>query len=137
MSRDHDDRAKLSQLADAFLESLLAMPDDEVLAEVDQERLARVKTIITEVNADISKRALSQARTEREAWTASQSRRVVLLGGPAARSQFEQLRRSNSELAKGFTLAARKGKAPTDEDAAGIIEDLEDLKRLDGQDQPE
>jgi hypothetical protein len=137
MSQDRDDSAKLSRLAEAFAESLLAMSDDDVLAEVDEGRLAHVQKIITDVTSNVSKQALTKAKADREAWTASRPSSVASLPRSVARSQFEQLRQSDRELDQRVTLAARKGKAPTDQDVEGLISDWEDLKRLDGQDKSE
>ena len=77
MSRDHDDHAKLSRLAEAFAESILAMSDDDVLAEVGDERIARVQKIVTDVASNVSKQALLKAKAERDAWTASRPSDVV------------------------------------------------------------
>ncbi len=137
MSRDHDDHAKLSRLAEAFAESILAMSDDDVLAEVGDERIARVQKIVTDVASNVSKQTLLKAKAEREAWTALQPSSVVSLRGSAARSQFDQLRRGDRELDQRVTLAARKGKAPTDQDIEGLMSNWEDLKRLDGRDKSE
>ena len=137
MSRDHDDHAKLSRLAEAFAESILAMSDDDVLAEVDEERIARVQKIVTDVASNVSKQILSKAKAEREAWAASRSSNVVSLARSGARSEFDQLRRGDHELDQRMTLAARKGKAPTDRDIEGLMSDWEDLKRLDGRDESE
>ena len=137
MSRDHDDSTKLSQLVGAFAESILAMSDDEVLAEVDDERIARVQRIVTDVTSNVAKQALLKAKAEREAWATARSSSVVSLSGSAARSQFDQLRRSDRDLDQRLTLAARKGKAPTDQDIEGLMDDWEDLKGLDGRDNPE
>lgn len=137
MSQDRDDSTKLSRLAEAFAESLLAMSDDEVLAEVDEGRLAHVQKIITDVTSDFSRRTLMKAKADREAWTASRPSSAASLPRSVARSQFEQLRRSDRELDQRMTLAARKGKAPTDRDIEGLMSDWEDLKRLDGRDKSE
>jgi hypothetical protein len=137
MSRDHDDHAKLSRLAEAFAESILALSDDDVLAEVGDERIARVQKIVTDVASNVSKQALSKAKAEREAWTASQPSSVVSLPPSVARSQFDQIRRNDRELDQRMTLAARKGEAPTDRDIEGLMSDWEDLKRLDGRDKSE
>jgi hypothetical protein len=137
MSRGHDDRVKLARLADAFMQDVLATPDDEIIAEVGQERLGRVRTILIEVKATVAKRALARARDAREAWTASRSADVVSFDRAATQSQFEQLRRRDPAFNHKMMLAARNGKAPTEDDIEGLIGDLEDLKRLDGKDKPE
>jgi hypothetical protein len=137
MTGDHDDRIKLLRLAEAVAENLLAMSDEDVLAEVDDEQIAHVQKIVADVAANVSKQALFKAKAEREAWTASRPDNVVSLPRSAARSQFDQLRRNDRELDKRVTLAARKGTAPTDEDIEGLMNDWEDLKRLDSPDKPE
>jgi hypothetical protein len=136
MSRDHDERTKLSRLAEAFAESILAMSDDDVLAEVDEERIARIQTIVTDVTSNVAKQALLKAKTERDAWTVLQTS-VVSLPRSIARSQFDRLRQSDGELDQRMTLAARNGEAPTEGDIEGLMSDWEDLKRLDGRDEPE
>jgi hypothetical protein len=137
MSRDHDDRAKLERLAEAFMQDILATSDDEILAEVDQERIARVRTMLIEAKASLAKRALPKAKAEHEAWSVSRSTRVVAIDRSNSRAEFEQLRRGDPDFNRKMLMAARKGKAPTDTDVEGLIDDWADLKRLDGEGDPE
>jgi hypothetical protein len=44
------------------------------------------------------------------------------------------MRRADSGFNQRITLAARNGKAPTDNDKDGLIEDWADLQKLDEQD---
>jgi hypothetical protein len=134
MSGDHDDRAKLALLADALMEDILSAPDADILAEIDQQGIARARAIIIEVKVNISKRMLSKAKAEHEAWVAAQSHDPIPFDRRAARTRFEQIRRGDPEFDRKFTVAARNGKAPTDTDVEGLIDDWADLQRLDGKD---
>jgi hypothetical protein len=137
MSRDHDDRAKLALLADALMQDILATSDADIIAEVDQQSIARARTIIIEVKANLSRRLLSKAKAEHEAWTMAQSHNTVPFDRETARTRFEKIRRGDPEFNRKFTLAARNGKAPTDKDVEGLIDDWSDLQRLDGKDNSE
>jgi len=137
MSQDHDDRAKLARLADALMQDILAMPDAEIIAEVEREGIERARTILIEVKMNISKQLLNKAKAQHDAWRATQSRNVVSLDRSTARDHFDRIRHGDPEFNQKITLAARNGKAPTDSDIDGLIDDWADLRRLDGQDSTE
>lgn len=137
MSGDHDDRAKLALLADALMEDILSAPDADMLAEIDQQGIARARALIVEVKVSISKQMLSKAKAEHEAWVAAQSHDPVPFDRRDARTRFEQIRRGDPKFDRNFTLAARNGKAPTDADVEGLMDDWADLQRLDRKDNSE
>ena len=137
MSQDHDNRAKLARLADALMQDILATPDADIIAEIDQRDIERARAILLEVKATLSKRLLSKAKAEHEAWSTEHARNTVPFDRAAARVRFEQVRRGDPEFNRKMTLAARNGRAPTDQDVEGLVDDWADLQRLDGKDPSE
>jgi hypothetical protein len=134
MSQDRDDRTKLARLADAFMQDILSVPDANVIAEVGREGIQRATTIFIEVKMNLSQQLLTKAKAEHEAWRSSaQSRHANAFDQSAARDQFEKIRRGDPNLNQKITLAARNGKAPSDADVDGIVDDWADLQRLDGE----
>ena len=133
MSQDRDDRTKLARLADAFMQDILSAPDADVIAEVGREGIERAGTIFIEVKMNLSKQLLAKAKAEHEAWRSSApTRHVIAFNSASARDQFESIRRGDPDFNQKITLAARNGKAPSDADVDGIVEDWADLQRLDG-----
>lgn len=137
MSQDHDDRAKLARLADALMQDILAMPDAEIITEIDRDSIERARSILVEVKINVSKQLLNAAKKQHDAWRAAQSLNIVPLDRSTARDQFEKIRRGDPEFNQKITLAARNGEAPTDSDIDGLIDDWADLRRLDDQDATE
>jgi hypothetical protein len=133
MSQNHDDRAKLARLADALMQDILATPEADILAEVDDEGIERARTILIEVKMNLSRQLLTKAKAKHEAWRSTQSRSAIPPDRSATRDRFEKIRRGDPEFNQKVTLAARNGKAPTDADVDGLIDDWADLQGLDGE----
>jgi hypothetical protein len=77
---------------------------------------------------------LNAAKTQLDAWRSARSRAA---GPPAltdARERFDKIRRADPDFNQKMLLAARKGRAPTDNDKEGLAEDLADLRHLDDED---
>lgn len=134
MSPNDNHRAKLSRLADAIVEDTVAVSDADILAEIDIASIQQARAIFVEVKTNISKRALTVAKVQLEAWRSAQSLRRRSPDGITARDTFEKIRRADPAFNQQMTIAARKGKAPTDKDKEGLDEDWADLQRLDEQD---
>lgn len=137
MSQDDTHRAKLARLADALMEDIIATPDADILAEVDRASIERARTILVEVKANLSRKLLGEARAQLEAWRSAQSRDRRLLDRTTARDRFEKILRADPALHQKMTIAARNGRAPTDNDKEGLSEDWADLQRLDDEDKLE
>jgi frataxin-like iron-binding protein CyaY len=133
MSQDHTVREKLVRLADAIMQDILETPDADIIAEVDAADIERARTILIEVKMNVSKQLLSKAKAQHEVWSTSHAQTVILFDGATARSHFEKIRRGDPEFNQKITLAARNGKAPSDNDIEGFAEDWDDLQRLDGE----
>jgi hypothetical protein len=133
MSQDHEARRKLTRLADAVMQDILETSDADILAEVDCKDLGEARTILLEIKVNVSKRLLSSAKVQHEAWRSSRSRSVISFNSSAARERFDSVRRGDPEFNQKITLAARKGKTPSDTDIEGIADDWEDLQSLDGE----
>jgi hypothetical protein len=134
MSPDDTNRAKLARLADAIIEDIMATPDADIVAEVGHASIERARTIILEVKRNLSRRALAEAKAQLEAWRSARSRAGNTLDRTAARDRFEKIRRADSAFNQKMTIAARKGRDPTDNDKEGLAEDWDDLQHLDEQD---
>jgi hypothetical protein len=134
MSGEDDNRAKLALLADAIIEDVIATSDVDILAEIDSASIEQARIILIEVKTHHSRRLLTTAKAQLNAYRAA-----LPLGAPPADratvlDRFEKLRRADSGFNQKITLAARNGKAPTDNDKDGLIEDWADLQKLDEQD---
>jgi hypothetical protein len=129
----NDDRTKLVRLADALMRDILAVPEDEIVAEIDFAGITQARSIFVEVKRNIANQLLMRAKGELGTWRSTKSRKDVSLGRASVREQFEKLRGGDPQLDRKITLAARNGKQPTDADVDGLIEDWVDLQRFDGE----
>jgi hypothetical protein len=137
MSQDEVNRAKLARLADAIIDDVMAMSDDEIIAEVGHSDIERARALFTEAQTLISRQLLVKARSELEAWRNTQANGSSSLDRPPARECFEKLRNADPTFNQKMTMAARNGREPTDRDQEGLIDDWEELKRLDERDTSE
>lgn len=137
MSQDDTNRTKLARLADALVEDIMATSDADILAEVEKCSIDRARAILVEVKAGLSRKLLADARTQLGAWRRAQPVGGHTIDRATARDRFEKIRRLDTAFNQKMTLAARNGREPTDNDKEGLIEDLEDLRRLDEQDTSE
>lgn len=137
MSPNDNHRAKLSRLADAIVEDIVVASDTDILAEIDIASIQRARAILIEVKANMSKRVLADAKAQLELWRSGQSRPRRSPDGTKARDTFEKIRRADPAFNQQMTIAARKGKEPTDKDKEGLDEDWADLQQLDEQDKIE
>jgi hypothetical protein len=130
MSPTDNERRKLSRLADAIIEDIVSTSDTDILAEVDIASIEQARVILVEAKANVSSRLLVDAKAQLDAWRSAQSRRRTSGGPGAAQDTFEKFRREDPAFNQHMTIAARKGKAPTDKDKEGLDEDWADLQQL-------
>jgi hypothetical protein len=133
MSQD-EDRAKLTRLADALMQDIIASSDADILANVDASDIERARTILDGARAQVSKQLLDTAKAELDAWRSKRLRAPPVSERTDARERFEKIRRSDAGFHQKMLLAARNGRAPTDNDKDGLVEDLADLQRLEDED---
>ncbi len=131
MSQDHEARQKLARLADAVMQDILETPDAIIIAEVDREDIEQARAILFEIKMNVSKRLLSGAKAQHEAWNATRMRTTTSLDSSTARERFDRIRGGDPEFNQKIMMAARKGRAPSDADIEGIADDWADLRRLD------
>lgn len=126
----HDE--KLLRLADALFEDLLATPDAELLAELEQFGLSP-SDVEAQAAADLDQ---ALARIGREKLVAAQTA-VATEPRRKRRQRAGTIANARRRLAQAFspkdttkgrmTLAARLGQDMPDEDIDGLIEDAGDL----------
>jgi hypothetical protein len=137
MSGNDNHRAKLARLADAFVQDIIATSDADIIAEVDPASIERARILLIEAKTTFSRRTLADAKARLEAWRVAQLRRRPSVDKTAVRDRFEKFRQADSGFDQKMTIAARHGKAPTDNDKEGLIEDWADLQALDDEDKLE
>jgi hypothetical protein len=134
MSQDENHRAKLMRLADALMQDIIASSDADILAEIDVADIEQARIILIEVKTHISKQSLNTAKTQLGAWRSARSRTASPLVLTDARECFDKIRRADPDFNQKMLIAARNGRAPTDNDKEGVVEDLADLQRLEDED---
>lgn len=126
-SNEH--RIKLALLAEAFEREVIATSDEEIITEVGLDEIRRARSLLAAVNADVSRKLLTTARAEYEAWRSSHTSELSL-DRSATHQEFQDLKNNDAAFDRKMMLAARNGSAPTQRDEEGLVDDLADLKRL-------
>ena len=143
MTRKPDNKPNLFQFADALVDDLMALSDDELLGEVREDGVdpdVLAKELREKVEARITtdnKARLARAREEMSAARAAQaSSRVVSL--PSARKQqiLGQFAANDGQLRQRLTMAARKGEGASEREVDDILRDLLDLGAIDDEGNP-
>jgi hypothetical protein len=137
MSGDDNHRAKLARLADAFMQDVIATSDADIIAEVDRASIERARILLIEAKTNFARRTLADAKAQLDAWRVARLHGRPSVDETAVRDRFEKFRRADSGFDQKMTIAARHGKAPTDSDKEGLIEDWADLQALDDEDKLE
>lgn len=137
MSRNDNERQKLSRLANAILDDVLSASDADILAEVDAASIKEGRLMLIEAKANAADQLLADAKTQLHTWRSAHSRRQRPHSSAGAEHTFQKFRREDPAFNQHMTIAARKGKAPTDRDKEGLDEDWADLQKLEGQDESE
>jgi hypothetical protein len=89
MSQDENHRAKLTRLADALMEDIIASSDADIIADVDASDIERARTILEDARARVSKQLLGAAKAELDAWRSNQLRAAPLFDRTDARERFD------------------------------------------------
>jgi hypothetical protein len=122
------------RLADALMQDIIASSDADILADIDVADIEQARTILIAVKTGVSKQSLNVAKSQLDAWRSAQSRAASPPALIDARERFDKIQRADPDFNQKMLLAARNGKAPTDNDKEGIVEDLADLQRLEDED---
>jgi hypothetical protein len=122
-------QTKLARLAQAFEREIIATPDEEIVAEIGLDEIRRARSLLAAVKSSVARNLLANARAEYETWRSEQGTKPSS-DRAATHQEFESLKRKDAGFDKKVMLAARNGRAPTERDEEGLIDDFEDLKRL-------
>jgi hypothetical protein len=122
-------QTRLARLAEAFEREIIATTDEEIVAEIGLDEIRRARSLLAAVKARVARKLLTDARAEYEAWRSEQGKRPSS-NRTATHQEFESLKRKDPGFDKKMMLAARNGRAPTKRDEEGLVDDFEDLKRL-------
>lgn len=128
----------LDRLTDALVEDILALSDEEILAEAQEDGIdvsqyaADMRSVFSRIDFEQGKTKLAIAREEMEAARASATN-VVRLDHEQLRARYKQVLDGKPALAQELTMAARKGDGQSEKDHDQMIEDLLELGALDSQ----
>ena len=143
MTRNSDNKPDLFQFADALVSDLMALSDEELLAEVraagaDPETLAKDLREKIEARIAIDNKArLARAREEMNAVrTALASPGVVSLPLTRKNQILGQFAANDGQLRQRLTMAARKGEGASEREVDDILRDLLDLGAIDAEGNP-
>lgn len=143
MTHEPDNKPDLFHFADALVDDLMALSDEELLGEVredgtDPEALAKeLREKIEARIASDNKARLARAREEMNAARAARANSGVV-SLPLARKQqiLEQFAASDGQLRQRLTMAARKGEGASEREVDDILRDLLDLGAIDDEGNP-
>lgn len=143
MTRKAGNKPDLFQLADALVDDLMALSDEELLNEVreggaDPEALASElrEKIEARIAAD-NKARLAKAREEINAARAARASSGVVSLPLARKQQIIGLFAANDgQLRQRLTMAARKGEGASEREVDDILRDLLDLGAIDDKGDP-
>lgn len=143
MTRKPDNKPDLFRFADALVDDLMAVSDEDLLSEVREDGAnpeALAKELREKIEARIAadnKARLASAREEMNAARAARaSSGVVSL--PLARKQqiLGQFAANDGQLRQRLTMAARKGEGASEREVDDILRNLLDLGAIDNEGNP-
>ena len=125
-------REQLNRLSDELIDNIINTPDAEILKEVEEDYgdpsfLAnRAREILNKSRIRAGKNRLQSAKEELK----RKENKDQKSDGDTSNSKEElsKFLRESPKFEDKLTLAARDGKEISEEDAKGILEDLEELK---------
>lgn len=140
MSKTSDNMPDLFQFADALVDDLMTMSDEELLKEVRADG-GDPDTIATKLRAQIEARILADSKAKlasaREAVrTASATRATLVVTGLSLdqkRLILERFAANDDQLHQRLTMAARKGEGASEREIDDILRDLRDLGAIDSE----
>lgn len=138
MTRKAEDMPLLFHLSDALVDDLMALSDEDLLAEVresgaDPETVARQLREQIEARVASDNRArLERARDEMNAARAARASSGVVNLSLARKQQIlGQFAANDGSLRQRLTMAARKGDGASEREIDDILRDLLDLGAID------
>lgn len=143
MTRKPVHKPDLSHFADAIVDGLMSLSDEELLGEVredgaDPEALA--KEIRTKIEARIAISAKARLTRAREEINSARAARVSsgVVSLPLARKQqiLGQFAANDGQLRERLTMAARRGEGASEREVDDILRDLLDLGAIDDEGNP-
>lgn len=130
------ERDALDRLADALADDILNVPDEDILAEADEDYgdsaklAAETRALFERAKLEAGKARLAAAK---KAVTAArrQEGAVVSIDPAEGRRRYNEIVARDSTLSAKLTMAARKGEGESERDIESAIEDLAELGGLD------
>ena len=125
-------REQLNRLSDELVDNIINTSDAEILKEVEEDYgdpsfvANRVREMLKKSRIKAGKNRLQSAREELKRGEGKHQKRVVETS--IYKEELSKFLRESPEFGDKLTLAARDGKEISEEDAKGILEDLEELK---------
>ena len=142
MSKEQNEtREELERLANALVDDIDAMSDEELLAELDEAGedagtvADQTRTLIADAVAKVGRRKLAAARSGYEASQTGHQSNVLQWSMQRKRGLIQHFVQNNNEFEQKWTLAAREGK-DMEADMNSFIEDLIDLGVIDDEGNP-
>lgn len=143
MTRKPDSKPDLFQFADALVDDLMALSDQELLNEVREDGIdpeALAMDLRDQIEARIAadnKARLARAREEMNAARAYRASSGVA-SLPLGRKQqiLGQFAANDGQLRQRLTMAARKGEGASEREVDDILRDLLDLGAIDDEGNP-
>lgn len=132
----NEERNALDRLADALVDDILSMSDEEALAEAEDDGIDPAKVsdslrdVFNRVVTEAGKAKLASARRD-AAKSGLRDFRLVQIDTAATRRRYDAMIAQNPKLTEDWTLAARKGSRQSERDIDTAIEDLVELGALD------
>jgi hypothetical protein len=136
MAAMNNKKTPLDHFEDAFIDSILNMSEselDEELCEMGLDPQAAIEQTKAAVERGIvraNKATFARARSELAEAKARLVSSSHLRDRSGAAARFEKMKTGDPELSSRMMMAARKGKGLSENDVEGILEDLDDLEKL-------
>jgi len=133
MTKDpNKNREALDRLADSFVDDVLRLPDDEILAEVkedygDPDELTKIMRALFERTISEEGKVRLAAVKKAIADVHKRSGHIIHIDRAAARQRYEGMIANDQDLSAKLTLAARDGEKQSERDIESAIEDLAEL----------
>ncbi len=141
-SKKTDPSSPLERLEEALVDSILNMSESELDAELREMNLdpndvaIRTKAAIDRGIVAANKATLARARNQLAEAKGRLSISTTSRDRAGALARFEKMKAGETELPGPMTMAARKGEGLSEKDIEGVLEDLDDLDKLEtGDDQ--
>ena len=125
------ERTALIRLADTFVDDILSMTDEAIMAEAREDH-TDPSAVATHTIALFEQAAASAGKGRLAAAKAALADRVApttatRIEPTAARRRLDRLLAHDAKAAGGLTLAARNGQGLSDDDVRTMLEDLAEL----------